>query len=71
MDYRVRNAQFLGRGHFLDAVGMEIGEKQVLQILTRMLPTQDLVDNRQEFVVFLEGQEKAIGGMMKKLGFLK
>jgi putative tricarboxylic transport membrane protein len=32
---------------------------------------QNLFKPGQEFITFLEGQEKAIGGMMKKLGFLK
>ena len=32
---------------------------------------QNLFKPGEEFVTFLENQEKAIGGMMKKLGFLK
>jgi hypothetical protein len=52
VDHRIGDAESLGGGHFLDAVGMQIGVEQILEFLPRGLPYEDILDHPKEFMIF-------------------
>ena len=50
--HRVGDAESLGGRHLFDAVGVQIGIEQILEVFPGGLPAQNLLDQFNQLVVF-------------------
>ena len=52
VDHRVGDAESLGGGHLLDAVRVQVGVEQILEVPPGGLPVEDILHQSEEFMIF-------------------
>lgn len=53
MNNRIGNTQCHGGGHFLDAVGMQIRDQQIFDVLVRLITVENIIDDVQQDIIIL------------------